>query len=781
MAKRDQNTYTIAVSVIVLAVVLVSGITPTSGKSSPTELIAQTQILPNDCQSMEIVFLIDQSEKIAEDNDPEGLRSTAVKFMIGAMGYDRLFACPDVNHRFAVINVEDSVSGRLPSMVAVNPSAITWVSAGDSGSGSLESSINTWNTQFVEKTSNINAYSHDDDRSSGGFAERDIESAFDQAIEILETSREAQPEASSLKQAIILISAQNAAPCPDDTKPCYISTAEEYLKDSGIKSELDDQGAPYMYVLAFPYSSYETQNARGADVRLENLWREYVQNEDGYGGFYQLTDNTQILPKLMDIYTQLNPGYKITPVIGSVDVPPFQDSAEFLIFNTNQDLLINPSSPIDYISQPVGNLNLEYRVYTLPKPGQWTIDWNGDGNTTMFVHFTPAQNLVALDLNNGLALPQYQEDNAVSDPNQPFKLEIQLLSKENNPILEYEDYPASINGTLSLPNGAGTKPLTFIFDRSKEAYITTEPLPVNFDADYMWTVTFESGGLPAPLTIEGQYSVRTVIPFSMRVKLPEEIPTLHGTLLDDKLDEVNLIKVEVELYRTDSGDKLDPGSIIKSDMNKAILVKLIHTSTNTNEDVLLSYNANDQIFRGDVGQIDKLGQYSIVPFLDPNAEYSSDFRLSPNLEQPNYFDRKDTLLTTPFLYMATLSIMAMAVIIAVFSGIRSITHTVPGSLGFSRIGSAQPFAVLPLDRKRRRVVRIKGSDLRDCSKLLWPLEALQARLSPDGDSIIDLTISHRLDTGELSIDNIQLKPGGEEPLIYDKGIKVKYFYNPDER
>jgi len=771
------------------------------------------------CVPLDLVVLVDQTI-------PTDIETETVKWLVGLMGYDVLFSCPDIQHRISVISL-NAIEPQNHPLETISPQR---------GAG-----LDAWSTRRTEILSALMPAIRQPAHPSGEAYVTGIKKAFDL---LSEAETIPGPER---KQAVILIVSKNGSPY--STPKTYDPVAK--LNNDVIPSLLrykrtkfSDRPAPSAWLIAQTDTTFSE-----LAVEISKAWGRFLDtdDEDEAGSYVTInsTFDASLAKKLGQIYLELNPGANLREACGSYTLPPFLESAQYYILKSNADTKVNFTYSLEkdgelqkiIASRDTATQNrlsidakdqpgfAEYYIFDRPVPGEWRFAMNCNQNY-MLVHYNYAINLHAEALSKKNELPQYYEPGQVFDPQRPFylKLNLQNFSGEviAEPIGDNVTYQGSVKGSLTLPD-ASEQPLGFAYDSSMKSYVSSPPLPVHLVGIYKWNATFEAtqdDGTPLKLaSTKGQYEVVRVTPMSIKIEIAESQFSLHKNLFLNWFNLfVNPLQVGARLKQSDTDASLPANQISQSERTSMVEAVLIHIKTGEERRVWLKPSLTDlSLFEGEIGgDLDKPGDYLLTVSFD-SAFDDIHYRFSKNKDEIT-ISRTDSLVSSPLSFWGFWGAVLIGCVALFGYSIYNLTAPVhSGTLAFYRIGQlhpissvsmvessenaviqqhSEPFTEVSLNNLRKRVRQAKYSsvELSKISPLLFHIKTMSIKKGPrDGnDKSVIISIKSQQNSpskiytiwrevpsgdGAMAEDQLDGTPQKRRQQEIEGGIVIRFFDN----
>lgn len=614
----------------------------------PREADAQTAA--TQCGGLDVVFVIDQSASMRE-NDKNGLRGTVARYALDLLGDNSVYQCPGAVQRIAVLGFGDNI----PPKIYLEPTTIS------PNSGQLEE----WKVEKEELRKTI------PDRDYLGST--DHLAGIKLGAQILKEWR-ANPIGSGVrKRALILIT--DGGPCvtskgctanPETSKfdtPAYMKEVEEFVNPLGGNLPFRGDGnseSVFLYIIAFrdTTSPYNYLN----DSRIRGPWEKMAKDHGGALLELQAADkdtqNLNLNTVVADVMDKLLDS-NFTPV--SCDEPiwvdPYKSDIAIIHFFRKGS---NPGVDVNDVKVRIratrgGNVvavfeggqviegkgrvneythdgpNERYVLYN-PLPGKYSVEVEGadickhldvrqgKSNAQMQVVYPKSDTVIAqVD-----TAPYYD-----ADAPKYFTVRVtqQGLNGERVPLQEDVDFPiAFVVKAVTSDENAEYKLV-----RNEDGTYTSEtPILAQHSGTTTWQLMATAPNprrdaeppVTTPIEVfseKGSFTVKPVQRFSYRILTPGsgqefDLNSVSGTrLLPVPVD------IQVELLDP-SGKTADPRTILTGSLNNTFTATIVDPLGQELEQVTLRPDLNHQGFfigqirasRQGIAGVDTEGEYVLL-------------------------------------------------------------------------------------------------------------------------------------------------------------------------
>ncbi len=701
---------------------------------------ASTNVIQvDDCYSLDIVFLVDQSGSMSGDdgnpNDPLGNRFQAPRYAMDWLANNRLGHCPTAIHRIGVISFGSVSKVSLP-LTVINPATQEeW----DAQRSTLEQQISE---ERMGTTDPLLAFKD---------AAKMLENAPDQGVLLR-------------KQVLVLLT---------DGQPCVESLGCTYGNDQMDHNAYMTSMVDYVN-LTFPYSAallqreeatkealeiYGSVDGIPEDVRnsllLDNpvsaedlsssvyIWvvamnsvSQYLRDDGKFwdeitnthaGDLIDLQENVVDVPKEFNAILSSLEG--ITPSLlgcGNLAIDPYLSGAVLDVFKPSDSeeykveisfdgrMLKNGEGDLEFFGEEQYSTfgAIEHYRFLQPPAGLWLIDaLQCDGIEASFTPFTPQVTF----LSPSTDIPQYDRGGLDYDPDYPYYIEIKISDSNNLVDLNLDpNYPLDLKAYISIPN-VGVVERVFSF-KADGVWATNDPLPVAQLGQYTVHIVgkaactydpdrpnrCENGEILVVDDESGSYNVASTSPVKMVVTSPDptEPLTLHAALIPDKL-RVLPVDFSVQLQGAD-GTPIDWHAVLNSDGASAI--EAVLSAEGQTETITLTPDPDDySMFTGSFTELGVLGAQQITITMLGDIKRDQ-YQLYENPVLFN-FERKDPLLNDIRFYYGLLGLITLIILTLIIKLIYDRTNVVLGKLQFINESGPRDFSI---NRHRRVTVISSG-------------------------------------------------------------------------
>lgn len=692
----------------------------------------------DDCYSLDIVFLVDQSGSMSGDdgnpNDPLGNRFQAPRYAMDWLANNRLGQCPTAIHRIGVISFGTESEVNLP-LTVINPATQEeW----DAQRATLEQQISE---EHMGTTDPLLAFKD---------AQKMLENAPDQGMLLR-------------KQVLILLT--DGQPCVQSLgctygndrmdHDAYMTEMVEYAKlsfpysDALLKREAATKEALERYgsvdgipeevrnsiLLDNPVTAEDLSSSVYIWVVAMNSVSQYLKHDGEFweditsthaGELIDLQENVVDVPKEFNAILSSLEG--ITPSLlgcGNLAIDPYLSGAVLDVFKPSDSeeykveisfdghMLKNGEGDEEFFGKEQYSTfgAIEHYRFLQPPAGLWLIDaLECDGIEASFTAFTPQVTY----LSPSTDLPQYNLGGLNYDPDDPYFIEIKISDSNNQVNLNLDpNYPLDMKAFISMPDGQAVERV-FSF-KADGVWATNDPLPVDQLGSYSVRIVgkaactydpdrpnrCENGELLVVDDESGSYYVAATQPVRMVVTSPivTEPLTLHAPLIPDKLRELP-IDLSVQLQGAD-GTPIDWHAVLNSDASTAI--EAVLSANGQTETITLTPDADDySLFTGSFSELGELGAQQIAITMLGDIKRDQ-YQLQENPVLLN-FERKDPLLNDIRFYYGLLGLLVLGILFLIIKLIYDRTNVVLGKLQFINESGTRDFSI----NRHRRVTVINS-------------------------------------------------------------------------
>lgn len=636
---------------------------------------ATAQQTPDRCTDLDVVFLVDQSESMRE-NDRFLLRKSAVSTAIDILGDNAVYFCPGAQHRIAVLGFGSAADGR-DAVKTYIPSAVI--------SGTIDS-LQAWIDQREEL---IKPKIPDSDNLGA----TDHLAALKAAARTLEEWRQNPPSLRPRRRGVILIT--DGGSCPRVVNNLCVWD-QHYGSLYGYLAEIErltnpnrsdfpwrgeaNENSVFMWLIAFNDATNPNYDYL-SDQRVWSVWQTVAT---GHGGqLFALSRGTE--ERLANAELTSVVANILNPVLGSNLMPwdcaqpiwiePYLNDVKIIhIFRRGTD----PGVALEDVKVRivatfadgstdelelgksvnsrvrVGDYNKdgpnEHYVLYLPPPGRYEILVQGaDKCEDLDVRL--GQRQIHVDVLSPLPNAEFAE---VSEPPyydevSPVAFEFQFFQQtakaKQQPLVEQPGYPLTL--TVSLSSVNTTVPISETYhislvDPTRAIYSARKPgsaepdyIRTPYPGRYEWTLQGfttnprrfdQENPIYDPIKVielSGNFRVLPVEKFGFEVLKP-----LNGDVIllrDIQEGTPVLMPVDVTIQLVDaSGRPLDPADVLVSEANDTFELRLSDPSGK-----LLQTLKIRPVF-GDLGLVAKLRDLPPGTASDPEGNYTLDVKLLGN-------------------------------------------------------------------------------------------------------------------------------------------------------
>lgn len=561
------------------------------------------------CNGLDIVVLVDQSASMGGEpgtaaNDPENFRIDAAREIIFRLGENRLYFCPNVIHRAAILSFGDGIETNL-NFTEITPDP--------------QADFAFWKEQRQRLTEGIKPM------NLGG---TDFITAFLKAKEWFA----GLPDIENNKRAIILLT--DGGPCPK--RLGCVRGAENgfkiglYLEDLKEQIEQDfpfEEGKGYyIWVVAMHDlgSDYLNQYIGGnIKKKLGEWWQQDIAQTHG-GDLIKLSKNREDIPATFFTILQQVLGTGDVGLLdcGSHFIKPYMDKAIFIFFKgrgqtgvsiehtlaDGTNIVIRNGKvtpPRIAIADYLADGHIERYVISKPDAGMWTLTADDCEGVRIYQESITAK----ISMVQPSAPVLLYEDQPLYNPGAPEYLVYRVEERGTGAWFpEDPRYPLTIHAQITSPVGS-TYMLT-LSSIGNGQYKSSSPILVNEVGKYTISLVGIAENAGQIFSIRGgNYEVYVEIkPFNLVVAAPrkDEIIPLNepGTR--------KTLPVQTRLHLLDNnGQKLDPKRVF-TDTEKAIEVTLLNAKNEPVERTFMSLDPqHPDSFIATLDKASKEGAYSL--------------------------------------------------------------------------------------------------------------------------------------------------------------------------
>jgi von Willebrand factor type A domain len=507
-------------------------------QSTVQKPVRQSQTVNTACFSLDVVFVIDQSDSMSSGtgriaNDPTDQRVYAVRWAIDWLADNAYDICPQAVHRVGIISFGSSASIDLPLTEIAPRNEADYVS------------IRSVLKQQVEPKI---------------MGQTNPQLAFELAAQMLNDAGPV-PSAGPRKRAVIFMT--DGEPCVEELG-CVAGNNNrmDFLTYADNMSAYVNQEMPFAPTLLQQENCLKAVRAKyqGQEVPPDELngclvkynvapqdyeknvyvWTMllhkgaaysrllrdiYVKMSESHGGaVIDLRENKQDIPNtFLDILTNLA-GVKATRLnCGNLAVNPYLSEARFVFFKISEDtsvrLIYYDSTGAEHVlenGKSDGGFNVvehysegtnERYVLSTPYPGIWVfesddctgidayyeeIQFDIGGRSSVKI-LPPEGDPVSLDKSYSDIQVVKHADKPFYDPQKPYYLEISMVDTAGNVILPVGDafFQAQLSVTITTPDGQA-HPYEMEWLPDKQVYRSSTPLELPVQGDYSIKVSADS-------------------------------------------------------------------------------------------------------------------------------------------------------------------------------------------------------------------------------------------------------------------------------------------------
>ena len=695
----------------------------------------------DDCVSLDLIFLIDQSGSMSGDdgnpNDPIGNRFEAPRYAMDWLANNRLGKCTSAIHRIGVISFGGSVVTDLHlNMTVINPATQA-----------------DWDQQKTDLLARIQPHN---------LGTTDPFLAIKEAKKMLKDT----PQEGSILRKTVIILLTDGQPCVESLGCTYGNDRmdhDAYMREmvSYVNENLAFSPALFKREDAIrkAIADYESINNIPDDVRNDLLvdnpvtdedyassvyfWvaamnsnSQYLKNDGEYwkqitnshgGELIDLPNNTVAVPDQFNAILSYLEGF--TPIslgCGSLAIDPYLSGAVLDVYKPSNadEFLVEIKFDGKMIKKGLGDVEffgleqysqfgaIEHYRFINPPSGLWEITaLQCDGIEGAYTPFDPVVSYLSP---NG-SLPQYNQGGLNYDPNNPYQIEVQITDTSEQITLSPDpNAPLDLKALITGDDGSIVeRSFAFVSDG---VWATTEPLPVdkvgNFTVHLIGKApcTFNendpdrcpNGEILLVDDDQGAYSVVETMPAKIAILNPTdgaELP-LHGPLLPDKLAELPF-EIEIQLQDT-AGQPLDWRAVLNSDPETAFTAVL--SANGEDETITLSSNPQDPSkFSGTFSDLAVAGPQLITVNFD--GEIQTDKYQLVEDSVPVNITRKDSIFRDIRFYNGLAALFGLLLVALIIKLIYDRTNVVLGKLEFVNESGTREFSI---NRHRRKTVITSG-------------------------------------------------------------------------
>ena len=582
-----------------------------------TGIVCHAQEPTQECNGLDIVFLIDQSDSM-NYNDRNQIRSEAVRTAIDILGDNAVYFCPGTQHRIAVIGFGNAVPGRGSTKTYVASAVIS----------ATVDTLAEWNQQretvikaSIPLTDSLGATDH--------------LAALEAATDVLQ-AWQLEPLGEGLrKSGVVLVT--DGGPCPDvvDGKCQWLEfeTRDRYLKQIRILADPigasfpwrgeDNPNSVFLWIIAFNDATAESAYSYLNDEDLLNRWKGIAQ---GHGG------DLLILPRRAELETA---NAELTSIVASILDPVL--GSNLALWDCHQPIWVdpyvsnvtiihifrrgaNPGVPLDQVNVRIraergGETIAEFnRGQVIGGEGQVN-DYTRDGPNERYVFYFPppgryivdvegADICEDLDVRIGSAAIQAElleslEDAVFSEVDEfpyydtvsprPFHFQLwqQGIDEGTEPLVEQPGFPLTLTVRVQGPSDA-PEPVDDVYhlqrmDGVQAIYESRDPTTGNpayirtrYPGTYAWELIAETTNprrfdetdpVATPLTVLRRTGTFRVVPVQ-RFGFQVAEPTHGDVVLVNEIENGKPVPVPVQVtiqFVDEAGDPLNPQRVLASE------------------------------------------------------------------------------------------------------------------------------------------------------------------------------------------------------------------------
>lgn len=620
----------------------------------------KAQEISSTCRGVDLIILVDQSITMLE-NDPEQLRSDAIRLFVDSLGNDILYECQGFTHRLAVIGF----AGQRSANMLVDPIAISPSLPG----GGLE----LWKNRRSELRSLV----PDDIESIGGGT--DYLSGFELAKAILDEWRATPLDQNSRLQGIILVA--DGGPCLNivdgvcfrggGSQNAYMASLEAYLDPSGtnfpwrglgnsdtvsiwfIAMNITNQGSPYNFL--------------GNDTNLRESWSRIVENHGGSlisldSGRSVKDLNRDLIREIAKIADELT-GSGPKPVVCEEPfyIEPYIERAMIRILKIGSD----PSVDIDdvevaivyegpketaklvggktqssaiTIEDYVSDGPIEYYVVGAPLPGVYRIEVAGADECrdldVRYEEFPLRGEIVEPD--SATVVPQFDET-PYFDQAEIYNLVFSIVGggKDRDTavkIVSDPDFPLTLTASITNPEGI-VQNMAFV--EQDGLWTSIDPIEVPVAGTYQWSLIGTALGAESQESDErfsdlGAFVVRPVRRFKIEILEPSDGESIALNRFELGQLEYETFEVVAQLQDAVDGTPLTQSEIALSRIFPPLSVSVVSNGQES-EPIPMAYDSTREawvavVTPGQLGVPTSVGSQQLRIILDETRYNKNDFR-----------------------------------------------------------------------------------------------------------------------------------------------------------
>lgn len=691
---------------------------------------------PQDCASLDVVFIVDQSWTMSapgtmEAADPHNERKYAVEAMVDLLTGLALDQCPGTHHRMGVISYGSKPRVDLP-LTDIAP----------------------------ETASEANAL-----RDQGGIIKKRIVAddmgannplpAFDQAYQMLRAAADIRVAGQLRKKVIIFLT--NGVPHCNE---CSKDPADETTKVKDRVNKLFPFDSTLLQLetcLADLRKEYPEEeippertsqclaNYRPDQSAYDNsvyLWTVYLQppGYDAYqyayrgrvitsyeemsrlhaGSAIELQSNSindipvtfrTILSSLAGVRPVLLQcsNFAMNPYLRQARITVYSISEENRITLAYQDVSGNrfeikngqPSSPgaFDLENYYEFGTNESY-ILNFPYPGIWSL--TAENCNGLDVYYEKVEITSTQQIGLPAQIPQY-EVAPFYDPEDPVYLTYQMRDTFTGTVVQQAAHPRfaiEAQATVTGPNGTIEYPM--VWEPTSQSFRASEPLQVPSPGEYsvhivgqtytrdanpspLESIDFEQV-FPSPLTlfdITTKVNVFPVTPFKVEVIEPVPggtITPIHENILDGGWPlKIKPLRIRIRLLDRD-GNPIDNPQDYLASTESAFTAQLFGNGKNSERVTLKPAPDTPGYFEGEIPNFEISGSQTVKVEMAQSAMLE-DKRPYDRIVEAN-FSRVDSLWTQPAFYPALLVLLVVVSIASMVYNISIRTNKISGNLIF---------------------------------------------------------------------------------------------------